>query len=45
MHACIIPSVGSSLPPEQLASILSTLLDGLQGRTWDGKVMENHILS
>lgn len=31
--------IGPNLPPEQLASILSTLLDGLQGRTWDGKVI------
>ena len=35
----IFSVVGPNLPPEQLASILSTLLDGLQGRTWDGKVI------
>ena len=34
--------VGSSLPIDQLANILTTLLEGLQGRTWDGKV---HIIS
>ena len=35
----IFSVVGPNLPPEQLGSILSTLLDGLQGRTWDGKVI------
>ena len=39
MCVCLSFSVtGSSLPADQLAVILSTLLDGLQGRTWDGKV-------
>ena len=28
---------GSSLGPPHLATILNTLLDGLQGRIWNGK--------
>ena len=29
--------VGSSLGPPHLATLLNTLLDGLQGRIWSGK--------
>ncbi|CAI8054228.1 Proteasome adapter and scaffold protein ECM29 [Geodia barretti] len=36
--ATVAEKMGSSLPQDQLAIILNTQLDGLQGRTWNGKV-------
>lgn len=35
--ATVTEKMGSYLPHDQLAIILTTLLAGLQGRTWDGK--------
>ena len=41
--ATVATKLGSKLQPPQLGLVLSALLDGLQGRTWDGKVMASSL--